>query len=241
MKLSRLNMLDKLFEAIDSNVLTDSLKNELEAQFNEAVEIKSTEIATAIIDQKEAELTEALNTKYDAKFEEYKKKIDEQVDSFITATVENLVSESLSYMKQDLDNAKVEALKEAFDALVVTAGTDIAKIHANLKESTKAVDEDLNKKYNALYEKFNALKDENAKIIKLGFLNEMSADLSLVEKEKFNKMAELIPFEKTSAYKNKIELVKTQVKGSKMKEYLSEAEVSADKKSDSSIDYKRFV
>lgn len=234
-------MLDKLFEAIDSNVLTDSLKNELEAQFNEAVEIKSTEIATAIIDQKEAELTEALNTKYDAKFEEYKKKIDEQVDSFITATVENLVSESLNYMKQDLDNAKVEALKEAFDALVVTAGTDIAKIHANLKESTKAVDADLNKKYNALYEKFNALKDENAKIIKLGFLNEMSADLSLVEKEKFNKMAELIPFEKTSAYKNKIELVKTQVKGSKMKEYLSEAEVSADKKSDSSIDYKRFV
>jgi len=234
-------MLDKMFEAIDSNVLTDSLKNELEAQFNEAVEIKSTEIATAIIDQKEAELTEALNTKYDAKFEEYKKKIDEQVDSFITATVENLVSESLNYMKQDLDNAKVEALKEAFDALVVTAGTDIAKIHANLVESTKAVDEDLNKKYNALYEKFNALKEENAKIIKLGFLNEMSADLSLVEKEKFNKMAELIPFEKTSSYKNKIELVKTQVKGSKMKEYLSEAEVSADKKSDSSIDYKRFV
>lgn len=234
-------MLDKLFEAIDSNVLTDSLKNELEAQFNEAVEIKSTEIATAIIDQKEAELTEALNTKYDAKFEEYKKKIDEQVDSFITATVENLVSESLKYMKQDLDNAKVEALKEAFDTLVVTAGTDIAKIHANLKEATKAVDEDLNKKYNALYEKFNALKEENAKIIKLGFLNEMSADLSLVEKEKFNKMAELIPFEKTSSYKNKIELVKTQVKGSKMKEYLSEAEVSADKKSDSSIDYKRFV
>ena len=226
-------MLDKMFEAIDSNVLTDSLKNELEAQFNEAVEIKSTEIATAIIDQKEAELTEALNTKYDAKFEEYKKKIDEQVDSFITATVENLVSESLNYMKQDLDNAKVEALKEAFDALVVTAGTDIAKIHANLVESTKAVDEDLNKKYNALYEKFNALKEENAKIIKLGFLNEMSADLSLVEKEKFNKMAELIPFEKTSSYKNKIELVKTQVKGSKMKEYLSEAEVSADKKSDS--------
>ena len=234
-------MLDKMFEAIDSNVLTDSLKNELEAQFNEAVEIKSTEIATAIIDQKEAELTEALNTKYDAKFEEYKKKIDEQVDSFITATVENLVSESLNYMKQDLDNAKVEALKEAFDALVVTAGTDIAKIHANLVESTKAVDEDLNKKYNALYEKFNALKEENAKIIKLGFLNEMSADLSLVEKEKFNKMAELIPFEKTSSYKNKIELVKTQVKGSKTKEYLSEAEVSADKKSDSSIDYKRFV
>ena len=234
-------MLDKMFEAIDSNVLTDSLKNELEAQFNEAVEIKSTEIATAIIDQKEAELTEALNTKYDAKFEEYKKKIDEQVDSFITATVENLVSESLNYMKQDLDNAKVEALKEAFDALVVTAGTDIAKIHANLVESTKSVDEDLNKKYNALYEKFNALKEENAKIIKLGFLNEMSADLSLVEKEKFNKMAELIPFEKTSSYRNKIELVKTQVKGSKMKEYLSEAEVSADKKSDSSIDYKRFV
>ena len=234
-------MLDKMFEAIDSNVLTDSLKNELEAQFNEAVEIKSTEIATAIIDKKEAELTEALNTKYDAKFEEYKKKIDEQVDSFITATVENLVSESLNYMKQDLDNAKVEALKEAFDALVVTAGTDIAKIHANLVESTKAVDEDLNKKYNALYEKFNALKEENAKIIKLGFLNEMSADLSLVEKEKFNKMAELIPFEKTSSYKNKIELVKAQVKGSKMKEYLSEAEVSADKKSDSSIDYKRFV
>lgn len=234
-------MLDKMFEAIDSNVLTDSLKNELEAQFNEAVEIKSTEIATAIIDQKEAELTEALNTKYDAKFEEYKKKIDEQVDSFITATVENLVSESLNYMKQDLDNAKVEALKEAFDALVVTAGTDIAKIHANLVESTKAVDEDLNKKYNALYEKFNALKEENANIIKLGFLNEMSADLSLVEKEKFNKMAELIPFEKTNSYKNKIELVKTQVKGSKMKEYLSEAEVSADKKSDSSIDYKRFV
>ena len=234
-------MLDKMFEAIDSNVLTDSLKNELEAQFNEAVEIKSTEIATAIIDQKETELTEALNTKYDTKFEEYKQKIDEQVDSFITATVEKLVSESLEYMKNDLDNAKVEALKEAFDTLVVTAGTDIAKIHANLVESTKVGDEDLSKKYNELYEKFNDLKKENAKIIKLGFLNEMSADLSLVEKEKFNKMAELIPFEKTSSYKNKIELVKTQVKGSKMKEYLNEAEVSADKKSDSSIDYKRFV
>lgn len=234
-------MLDKMFEAIDSNVLTDSLKNELEAQFNEAVEIKSTEIATAIIDQKETELTEALNTKYNTKFEEYKQKIDEQVDSFITATVEKLVSESLEYMKNDLDNAKVEALKEAFDTLVVTAGTDIAKIHANLVESTKVGDEDLSKKYNELYGKFNDLKKENAKIIKLGFLNEMSADLSLVEKEKFNKMAELIPFEKTSSYKNKIELVKTQVKGSKMKEYLNEAEVSADKKSDSSIDYKRFV
>ena len=140
--------------------MTDSLKNELEAQFNEAVEIKSTEIATAIIDQKETELTEALNTKYDAKFEEYKQKIDEQVDSFITATVEKLVNESLEYMKNDLDNAKVEALKEAFDTLVVTAGTDIAKIHANLVESTKVGDEDLSKKYNELYEKFNDLKKE---------------------------------------------------------------------------------
>ena len=97
-------MLDKMFEAIDSNVLTDSLKNELEAQFNEAVEIKSTEIATAIIDQKEVELTEALNTKYDAKFEEYKKKIDEQVDSFITATVENLVSE----VEEDSHRSKIK-------------------------------------------------------------------------------------------------------------------------------------
>jgi hypothetical protein len=213
------------------------LKEELEAQFNEAVELKANSVADARLEEE----IEALNEKSEKhidflteKAEEYvKMKQDEMLESldkYLDRIVEEFVSEAKDALDESVKSEKADLVIEAFDSMLIAAGVDVAKI-MEAKDET-AVHEELNKsnaKYDAIVEEVLELKEENEKLIKLGVISELKEGLSIVEAEKFERLANLVEFTRDEKYADKLETIKESVIGSVKKETKEELN-EADKK-----------
>ena len=214
-------MLEKLFESLDEKVFTPELKKALEAQFNEAVETKAESIAEAKIEEE----IDSLNEKTEQHVEFLNKKAEEYIavkqaemveslDKYLERVVDKFVAEAKDLLAESVKSEKADMIIEAFDAMLVATGVQVAKIveakdetaiETNLAENTA--------KYDALVEENIALSEENKKLIKMGVISELKEGLSLVEAEKFEKLAELVEFSKSGEFLTKLTTIKESVKG----------------------------
>jgi flagellar hook protein FlgE len=214
-------MLEKLFESLDENVFTAELKESLEAQFNEAVEAK----AAIIADEKIEEATDSLNEKSEAHIDFLNEKADQYVaqkqsemvdslDKYLDRVVEEIVYEAKDAINENVKSEKADMIIEAFDSMLTATGVEVAKIVEAKDDS--AVENKLEEsvaKYDSLVEELIALKDENETLIKMGVISELKEGLSIVEAEKFVKLAGLVEFTKDEAFAEKLETIKESVKG----------------------------
>lgn len=230
-------MLKKLFESLDEKVFTPELKETLETQFNEAVEAKATLIAESKIEEKIKELDEASEAyidELDKKAEEYvDMKIDEMVnslDKYLERVVDEFVTEASEALDESAKSDKADMIIEAFESFVIATGVDVAKIvEAKDDSDVSAKLDEANKKYDKLVEENIDLKETNEKLIKLGVMLEMSEGLSIIEAEKFKKLADLVEFTNDDEFESKLELIKENVKGSVDKK---EEDLNEDDKTD---------
>jgi hypothetical protein len=213
--------LSALFESLDEKVFTPELKKALEAQFNEAVETKAESIAEAKIEEE----IDSLNEKAEQHVEFLNKKAEEYIamkqaemveslDKYLERVVDKFVAEAKDLLAESVKSEKADMIIEAFDAMLVATGVQVAKIveakdetaiETNLAENTA--------KYDALVEENIALSEENKKLIKMGVISELKEGLSLVEAEKFEKLAELVEFSKSGEFLTKLTTIKESVKG----------------------------
>ena len=214
-------MLEKLFESLDEKVFTPELKKALEAQFNEAVETKAESIAEAKIEEE----IDSLNEKAEQHVEFLNKKAEEYIamkqaemveslDKYLERVVDKFVAEATDLLAESVKSEKADMIIEAFDAMLVATGVQVAKI-VEAKDET-AVETKLAEsttKYDALVEENIALSEENKKLIKMGVISELKEGLSLVEAEKFEKLAELVEFSKSGEFLTKLTTIKESVKG----------------------------
>ena len=214
-------MLEKLFESLDEKVFTPELKKALEAQFNEAVETKAESIAEAKIEEE----IDSLNEKTEQHVEFLNKKAEEYIamkqaemveslDKYLERVVDKFVAEAKDLLAESVKSEKADMIIEAFDAMLVATGVQVAKI-VEAKDET-AIETKLAKntaKYDALVEENIALSEENKKLIKMGVISELKEGLSLVEAEKFEKLAELVEFSKSGEFLTKLTTIKESVKG----------------------------
>lgn len=214
-------MLEKLFESLDEKVFTPELKKALEAQFNEAVETKAESIAEAKIEEE----IDSLNEKAEQHVEFLNKKAEEytamkqaemveSLDKYLERVVDKFVAEAKDLLAESVKSEKADMIIEAFDAMLVATGVQVAKI-VEAKDET-AIETKLAKntaKYDALVEENIALSEENKKLIKMGVISELKEGLSLVEAEKFEKLAELVEFSKSGEFLTKLTTIKESVKG----------------------------
>ncbi len=214
-------MLEKLFESLDEKVFTPELKKALEAQFNEAVETKAESIAEAKIEEE----IDSLNEKAEQHVEFLNKKAEEYIamkqaemveslDKYLERVVDKFVAEAKDLLAESVKSEKADMIIEAFDAMLVATGVQVAKI-VEAKDET-AIETKLAKntaKYDALVEENIALSEENKKLIKMGVISELKEGLSLVEAEKFEKLAELVEFSKSGEFLTKLTTIKESVKG----------------------------
>lgn len=214
-------MLEKLFESLDENVFTAELKESLEAQFNEAVEAK----AAIIADEKIEEATDSLNEKSEAHIDFLNEKADQYVaqkqsemvdslDKYLDRVVEEFVSEAKDALNESVKSEKADMIIEAFDSMLTATGVEVAKIvEAKDNSAVENKLEESVEKYDSLVEELIALKDENETLIKMGVISELKEGLSIVEAEKFVKLAGLVEFTKDEAFAEKLETIKESVKG----------------------------
>ena len=213
--------LSALFESLDEKVFTPELKKALEAQFNEAVETKAESIAEAKIEEE----IDSLNEKAEQHIEFLNKKAEEYIatkqaemveslDKYLERVVDKFVAEAKDLLAESVKSEKADMIIEAFDAMLVATGVQVAKI-VEAKDET-AIDAKLAEstaKYDALVEENIALSEENKKLIKMGVISELKEGLSLVEAEKFEKLAELVEFSKSGEFLTKLTTIKESVKG----------------------------
>jgi len=184
-------MLEKIFESLDQKVFTPELKESLEAQINEAVELKSSVIADDIIeekidflnekseehiqmlDEKSEEYIQMLDEKseeyirmLDEKVEEYAdtKQVDmlESVDNYLDRIIDEFADYADDALNQSLKSEKASMIIEAFDSMLVATGVEVAKIVEAKDDGT--AENQLEKsieKYDSLIEKNIALNDQN--------------------------------------------------------------------------------
>jgi hypothetical protein len=214
-------MLERIFESLDEKVFTPELKKALEAQFNEAVETKAESIAEATIEEE----IDSLNEKAEQHVEFLNKKAEEYItmkqaemveslDKYLERVVDKFIAEAKDLLAESVKSEKADMIIEAFDAMLVATGVQVAKIVEAKDETaieTKLVESTA--KYDALVEENIALSEENKKIIKMGVISELKEGLSLVEAEKFEKLAELVEFSKSGEFLTKLTTIKESVKG----------------------------
>lgn len=213
--------LEKLFESLDEKVFTPELKESLETQFNEAVETKATVIAEEKINDEIESLNEKANDHIDLleeKSQEYieakQEELVESLDKYLERVIEEFVSEAKTALDESAKSDKADMIIEAFDSMLTAVGVDVANI-VEAKDNNDVqskLDETIEKYDNLIEENIN-MKEENDKLIKMGVISEMKEGLSIVESEKFEKLADIVEFSKDEDYAVKLQTIKESVKG----------------------------
>lgn len=186
-------MLDKVLSN-DSfkDVLTESVKSEIESAFNEAVEIKAVEIANEQIELEKIKLVEEFK---EAK-KELESKITENIDSFISEELSKFKDEVLEKLDAVVESEKAATLVSIFDNLVDVAGSNILENYTNK-------DSELSDQFDKLVIENRELKNELEILRESKKIDELAANLNLVESEKFKKLASLV--ERGEGFESKLE------------------------------------
>ena len=216
-------MLKTLFEAIDEKVLTNYLKESLEVQFNEAVELKAQTLAEELAAEKIQEAVDGMSEKVEAmeakhvedlaeakaEFASEVEAMIESVDKYLDRAVEEFVAEAKETLAESAKSEKADLIIEALSAMMVTAGVEVSTIvEAKEASDVETKLEESIAKYDALIEEVIEKDAKINELIKIGVISEMKEGLSLVESEKFEKLAEIVDFSKDEAYLAKLNTLK---------------------------------
>lgn len=218
-------MLEKLFESLDEKVFTPEVKEQIKDVFNEAVEVKALEIADEKItekldelNEKQKEFEERLVKEYEQKLQEKYQGLVEKLDDYLELIVEKFINENKEKLNALVKNKKADTVLEAFDSMLVTTGVEVSRIVEAAEEaSDKTVVKTLKEKNNELVEELIKTRKENEKLLRLGIINEMCEGLSLVEADRFKKLANLVEFTRDESYVKKLEMIKENVKAGSSK------------------------
>ncbi len=221
--------MEKLFEAIDSEVLDDDMKKSLQESFDAAVEAKSTEmiaervekeVQAKVLEEKESLETE-YSEKYSTKLDEYKAETTDRISEYMELVVEEYLKENEVKIDESIKTAQVDALLEGFDTMLVTGGVSLKNITDKTDDTVQQSEiAELTERVNTLVESNTSLKKHNKTLLKMGLINEVSEDMTMVEKDKFEKLSEMIELDlsNTSEYMNKLLTLAESVTGEKVKD-----------------------
>ena len=240
--------LEKLFESLDENVFTPKLKDELTATFNEAVEKKAKVIADDEIQTRLAEINEKADSyksylqneqkqyieKINEKAEEYtdlyKEELLSKLDQYLSVIAENFVKDANESLKSNLNEHKMKALDGLFANMCRVTGVNALRI---MKESKRLVNDkgqSLTKQVNSLTEsifklngKIKKQKSTINELLKMGIISQIGEGLTLIQRDKFERLAESIAFTNDKRYVRQLEQLRDTVKGVSEEKRVSES------------------
>lgn len=211
----------KLFESLDEKIFTPELKQSLTEKFEEAVQAKA-EIAAQILadelseskidelDEKAEQYGAYLLEESQAKIDEFKKSITEKLEDYMDLVVQEFVSEAKESLSESLKSEKADMLIEAFDSMLISGGVDFTTIMGakeDLQESQSTSD-----RVDQLVEEVIQLKEEREELIKMGLVAELSEGLTLVQAQRFQRLASIVEFTTGPEFSDKLETLLESIK-----------------------------
>jgi hypothetical protein len=173
-------------QILENLELPEETKVELQESFDAAV---SAEVKTLVESKEEAYEEYML-----AQMTEMKTELEDTLDAYLEKVVEQFVEDNTFAIEESVKTEKYEAILEGFNSLMIASGVEIAQI-AEAKEAEEAeVDESATEIADRLMAENMELKEKNAELLKTGLVKESMEDMTVLEKEKFLKLAKVVEF-----------------------------------------------
>jgi hypothetical protein len=250
--------MDKLLESLDEAIFTPELKVQIQELFESKIEAIKEESEAKLAEEIEAteakakEYAEYVKEAHEAKAKEYAEYVKEEMETtlsaYIARVVEDFVEENKIVIEESVENAKLRALLEGFDSMLKTGSVYLSDIVETKTETEAKTDESLEAlkaQISELVKESATLKAEKAELVKESIFAEVTADLTLVEKAKLEKLAKFVKFNESDldAYKKALVEFKEEVT-----DKIAEPAVVAEKVDEAVVDavekdktYSRFV
>jgi len=204
--------MNELFESLDIN---DEIKAQLSESFDKAVMAKSVELMESHVETKVNEAKEVLEEEFAEKVED----LENTLDGYMTSVVEEFVAQNEANYEAEIQDEKAKKLLEMFDAMLTVAGVEMtsiseAKDAKELAEDFDSIENQLERTTDKLAEKESTLAEsrrEADKFLKAGIIAETAKGLTLVETDKFEKLSEMITFNRDEKYVTALEALKESI------------------------------
>lgn len=211
----------KLFESLDEKIFTPELKQSLTEKFEEAVQAKAEITAQILADELSEAKIDELDEKAEqygaylleesqAKIDEFKESITEKLEDYMDLVVQEFVSEAKESLSESLKSEKADMLIEAFDSMLISGGVDFTTImeaKEDLQESQSSSD-----RVDQLVEEVIQLKAEREELIRMGLVAELSEGLTLVQAQRFQRLASIVEFTTGPEFSDKLETLLEGIK-----------------------------
>jgi len=201
-----------LFESLD---ITDEMKKDLNESFDKAVMAKTMEMLDEHVEKELSVKEEILKEEFDEKISD----LEDTLDGYMDSISEEFIAANESQYDNEISEEKVKTLLEMFDAMLKVAGVTMEDIHEAKDERDEELDEAsienqlelakarLSDKESELHE----AKREAQGYLKAGVIAELSEELTIIEKSKFEKLAEMATFSQDSTYIENLEMIKESI------------------------------
>ena len=190
-----------------------------DADLSEEFKQKAATIFETAIKAKVKEESQRLQGEYETKLKEdtetQKAELVEKVDSYLNYVVEEWMQENKIAIERGIKGEIAEDFIGGLKKLFEDHYIDVPDEKYNVLEDQASKIEDLEKKLNEEIEKNVELNKSNGELKREDIAKAVSADLTDVEKEKFNKLAEEVEYSNEEDFTSKVKTIKESYFGKK--------------------------
>ena len=190
-----------------------------DADLSEEFKQKAATIFETAIKAKVKEESQRLQGEYETKLKEdtetQKAELVEKVDSYLNYVVEEWMQENKIAIERGIKGEIAEDFIGGLKKLFEDHYIDVPDEKYNVLEDQASKIEDLEKKLNEEIEKNVELNKSNGELKREDIAKAVSSDLTDVEKEKFNKLAEEVEYSNEEDFTTKVKTIKESYFGKK--------------------------
>ena len=190
-----------------------------DSDLSEEFKQKAATIFEAAIKAKVKEESQRLQGEYETKLKEdtetHKAELVEKVDSYLNYVVEEWMQENKIAIERGIKGEIAEDFIGGLKKLFEDHYIDVPDEKYNVLEDQASKIEDLEKKLNEEIEKNVKLNKDNGELKKEEIIAKSSEDLTDVEAEKFNKLAEEVEYSSEEDFTSKVKTIKESYFGKK--------------------------
>ena len=213
-----MNAMAKMEESeLDIKADVDALVGD--SDLSEEFKQKAATIFEAAIKAKVKEESQRLQGEYETKLKEdtetHKAELVEKVDSYLNYVVEEWMQENKIAIERGIKGEIAEDFIGGLKKLFEDHYIDVPDEKYNVLEDQASKIEDLEKKLNEEIEKNVKLNKDNGELKKEDIIKASSEDLTDVEAEKFNKLAEEVEYSNEEDFTSKVKTIKESYFGKK--------------------------
>ena len=190
-----------------------------DSDLSEEFKQKAATIFEAAIKAKVKEESQRLQGEYETKLKEdtetHKAELVEKVDSYLNYVVEEWMQENKIAIERGIKGEIAEDFIGGLKKLFEDHYIDVPDEKYNVLEDQASKIEDLEKKLNEEIEKNVELNKSNGELKKEEIIKKSSEDLTDVQAEKFNKLAEEVEYSNEEDFTSKVKTIKDSYFGKK--------------------------